>query len=422
MPDRQTPPPTRPFEPVRLPQIGHRKLDNGSTLHICSGGSEPVSLLSLVFGGGSAESCAAMRELYPTMLAEGAGSLSATDIADRLDYYGARPSFRMNDHFTVLQMWMLNRNADAILGLLGEMLAQPTFPEERLARTRLVAKGRLAIEQQKVAVRASDAATAMIAGASHPSAHVLAADELDAVDRTALADFHLAIYGASNCHAYLGGLIDRQVEHAVERLLATLPPRTGEMPLDIRPFEAEAPRTEHIAMPGAVQAGVCIALPAVPRAHADYLPLRLAVMALGGYFGSRLMSNLREEKGITYGISSYLSGSLDGSAVFISAQCASDKADLAVDETAAEMTRLADCPPEGDELERLRLNASTAALTAVDNPAGIIGQYVTERIVGLPSGYFDRQQELVARLTPDIIADAARRYLRPELMRTAIVK
>ena len=420
MPDRRTPPPTRPFEPCRLPVVKPLTLANGATLHRYSGGSEAVTMLTLVFGGGCAESSCAMRELYPTMLAEGAEGMTGEDIADRLDFYGARPSFRMTDHFTVLQMWMLNRNAKPILELLAQILAEPTFPVERLERTKLVAKGRLAIEQEKVSVRASDAATAMIAGADHPTAHVLTEAEIGSIDRTALTDLHRVICGAENCHAFVGGLLDDEVDTAVNALLLSLPTNTGSMPLDVKPFKAEEPGRRHIAMPGSVQSGLCITVPAVPRSHPDYLPLRLAVMALGGYFGSRLMVNLREDKGLTYGITSYLSGSLDGSAVVIAAQCASDKVDLAIEQIGAEMTRLADNSPMGDELERLRLNASTTAITAVDTPGGIISQYVTERIVGLPAGYFDRQQELVAALTPEMIADAARRYLRPELMRVAI--
>ncbi len=420
MPDRRTSPPTLPFEPCRLPVVEPARLSNGTTLHRYSGGSEAVTLLTLVFGGGTAESSVAMRELYPTMLAEGAQGLSGTEIADRMDFYGARPAFRMTDHYTVLQMWMLNRNAREITRLLSRILGAPTFPSDRLERTKVVAKGRLAIEQDKVSVRASDAATAMIAGREHPATHVLTAEEIDAGDNAALADFHRVICGAENCHAFVGGLLDAEVDAAVNNMLLSLPRNTGSMPLDIRPFSPEEPQRRHIAMPGSVQTGLCITLPAIPRAHADYLPLRLAVMALGGYFGSRLMTNLREDKGITYGINSFLSGSLDGSAVIIAAQCASERTDLAIEEIGAEMTRLADSPPAGDELERLRLNASTTAISAIDTPAGIISQYITELTVGLPKGYFDCQQELVATLSPEIIADAARRYLRPELMRVAV--
>lgn len=419
-PDRAKAPATEPFHPCHLPEIEHMRHAGGATLHSFSGGSEAVSVLTLVFGGGASESSSALRELYPTMLAEGTSSLSSADIADRMDLYGARPAFRMTDHFTTLQIWMLNRNAGPILGLLADILADASFPDDKLARTKLIAKSRLAIGREKVSVRAAESATAMIAGADHPSAHVLTDAEIDAVTSADLADLHSRIRGAGNCHAYLGGLLDSDVTMAVRHLLDSLPCCDGEMPLNIKPFNAEPPHTVHISMPRSVQAGLCVALPAIPRCHPDYLPLRIAVMALGGYFGSRLMSNLREKEGITYGISSYLNGSLDGSAVYIAAQCASDKVDLAVEQIAAEMINLADKPPVSDEMERLRLNLSTAALAAIDTPAGVIGQYVTERTVGLPEGYFDRQQELVSNLTPEIIADAARRYLRPELMRTAI--
>lgn len=419
MPDRQTPPPTHPFVPSVLPEIEPRHLGSGARLSTFSGGHEPVSCLTVYFQGGTAEARPAVASLAAAMLLEGAGDRNARALADALDFYGARVSPLIKEHHCGLGAWMLNDRAPQILALVGDILARPLFPETQFARVKAEAITRLKISDSRVSSVADQQARRMIMGPAHPGAHILTEDDIAQVNVDEVRDFHSRTFRTGGCHAFLSGMLDHKLSDLTADTLAALAPGPG-AGLDVKPYRPEDPETTNISMPGAVQGALSAMLPAPPRSHPDYIPLRLTVMALGGYFGSRLMKNIREEKGLTYGISAYLAGSLDGSYINVALQCPPQHMQTVTDEISREMELMATNPPCGDELERLRLYASTGALEALDTPEGILSQYSTALVVGIPDGYFNRQQQTVAAITPEDMASMARKYLRPDQMRIAI--
>ena len=181
-----------------------------------------------------------------------------------------------------------------------------------------------------------------------------------------------------------------------------------------------AGQVDLITLENATQSSVNITIPAIPRSHPDYLPLHLTLFALGGYFGSRLMLNIREEKGLTYGISSVLSGYLDGAYVEISAETDNAHVEQLIDEVRFELRNLAENPCSGDELMRIKQCANTAHAATLDSPLSIAEHYAAIIQSGLPDGYFNDKQRAIASLSPDVISAMASQYLRPELVRIAI--
>ncbi len=175
----------------------------------------------------------------------------------------------------------------------------------------------------------------------------------------------------------------------------------------------EEPQTRRITKEGAFQDAIAAGMPGPDRSHSDYIALRLTVMALGGYFGSRLMLNIREEKGLTYGINAALMGTPEGSMLNIAAQCDGRSTDTVISEIGAEMRRMVTDPPTGEELRRLKLHASTDLAEILDTPTSIMGYYANRLYVGTPDDYFERQQKAIETLSPDIISEMAARYLDP---------
>ena len=183
---------------------------------------------------------------------------------------------------------------------------------------------------------------------------------------------------------------------------------------------APAGTVVHTDFPESMQNAIAMGIPAISRHHEDYVPLRLTVMALGGYFGSRLMTNIREEKGLTYGIGAALMGGHEGSHAYISAKCDSNFTDKVISEIKAELVRLASDPPRGEELERLRMHAYVSLLEILDTPKSIMDYYRTMLIAGTPADYLERQLKGITGLSSDVISEMASKYLRPELLRTSI--
>ena len=143
-------------------------------------------------------------------------------------------------------------------------------------------------------------------------------------------------------------------------------------------------------------------------------------MALGGYFGSRLMTNIREEKGLTYGINASLMGELQGSYVSITAKCDKNNTDIVLAETEAEIRRLVSEPPCGEELERMRIYAATSLAKTLDTPQSMMQYYQNMICTGTPHDYFTRQFKCINALTPDMIARIAAEYLRSDSIITVV--
>lgn len=421
MPDRTTPPPVRPFGQLSVPADTVEVLDNGLTLHRYSGGDQPVCRLSVQMQGGSAELGDAVGRLLATQFTEGTSSRSAEEIAEAIDYNGARINCRSQQHFTSVDLSVLSNRASDMLPVLTDMIANPVFPSDRLDVAAQTAVANLQTSRMDTSVLADEALMPLIAGAGHSLARRLEEKDFEQVSPADLAAAHRRILVPSATHTYLSGSFDNDTLDTVRRALASLPERGPVFDIDLSPLSpASAGTRANVDFPASYQSAVSIAIPAPERNNPDYVPLRLTVIALGGYFGSRLMTNIREEKGLTYGIHAALIGMLNGSYANICAKCDKRFTDTVIAEISAELRRLVTDPPQGRELERMRLFATTSLAEILDTPSGVMGYYAARRLVGAPENYFETQLEAIKALTPETIATMAERYLQPEKAITVV--
>ncbi len=420
---RQTPPEVRPFGRLTIPAETVEILPNGLTFHRLSGGSQPVCRLSLMYPGGMSELGNDLESrLMLSMLSEGCERYDTETLADILDFNGIRLGTACHTHYSSLTISALNHRVPEVLPVVGAMLQAPSFPKERLANARLRSIARIETEKQDITSVADKAFGTLVMGATHPLAADLSKEQVEAMSRARLMELYCRCACPAQMHAFLSGLLDDRLVDTVRSFLGSLPATGAGMDLSILPFAPSEPGTRiNEPRPDSMQSAVLTGLTASGREHPDYIPLRLTVMALGGYFGSRLMTNIREEKGLTYGISAALIGSQEGAYVKIGARCDKSFTDTVLQEIAAEMRSLATNPPQGRELERLRLYAATSLAEILDTPDSILGYYSTSLLVGTPADYFDRQQAAVKALDSDTISAMATRYLNPDKLLTAIV-
>ncbi|MDE6301094.1 MAG: 3-deoxy-manno-octulosonate cytidylyltransferase [Muribaculaceae bacterium] len=408
--DRSTPPPVVEFSDINIVPISSETLDNGVAFNVLNTGEQDICRVEFYVTGGLLDSAdqAAMSVMAECMR-EQTLDYAPGRIADIVDFNGARLASRVADHYTALSVLVLDQNLPSIVPVLKSILTRATFTENTVVTAARRLGAAAATRLAQVMHVASNRAREAVTGAGHPSACVLRPEDFAAVtlDRV-LACYDEFRQGA--VHVYLGGRFSDSSLHAVRDIAASLTSavRTG---LTVIPNAPEGAGRCDIEVPDAVQAAVSMTLPTIGRDNSDYIPLRLTVMALGGYFGSRLMTNIREEKGLTYGISAALLGSREGAYVKIDAQCDANFVEQVIAETQAEITALVDNPPQGDELRRLRMYAWSVLAANTDSPLGLLDYYTTRLLVGTPADYFERQLHTIATLTPAIIAEMARKYL-----------
>ncbi len=418
---RAIPPEVRPIGDLRLPSIKEEVLDNGVTLRWLCGGTQAVNQLTIAFPGGTREaSSPSVARLCMQLLREGTLSKSGAEIAEALDFRGALLHTDATDHYSVVSISSLNTMAAGTLPIFREMLTEPAFPEYafNIYRERDAQNRRL--QESKVSVLSKEALLGLILGSTNPGARVESAADIEKVQLQDVVDFHKNVFVANGAQAFLSGQITEDIYAEAKKMLESLPVAPESVAIELFPYEAEPAQMIKVEKADALQDSLSIAFPAPKRDNPDYIPLRFTVMALGGYFGSRLMKNVREDKGFTYGIHAHLLGNLDGSFVCISAQADPKYIEPMLDEIRGELDRLATVSADDEEMMRLRQHIGTGLIETLDSPFAIMGYYKTQQIVGLPKGYFAEQVRIAKELTPGTIMEMAAKYLRPSLMRIAL--
>lgn len=405
----------------RMPETRRRTLPSGLEMVIYDGCEEPVSYLSLVQPGGNSEfPSPAYAALDAIMRREGTKNFSGAQISSILDFNGAWLNIGTSEHHTTLGMRTLNSRLSEVLPVFKEMAFSPTFPEKELEVRRESLAGNIEVALTDVDFIAMTASDRLIKGAGHPGARIDSPGDIRQITSSRLAGLSAKCHAPQQGHIFLSGMITPEVEDAVAEAFSSIPYANPEYAPVIVPYSpAPALTEEKIHVTDASQCSVVLTIPAIGRDHPDYIPLHIAASALGGYFGSRLMLRIREELGLTYGITAALLGSADGAYIQIQADTDGRNADRLCEEVSNEMRRLTTEPPTGAEMWRLRQSLLSAQASILDSPFSIIDYHISELTAFIPTGYFEAKLNAISKLTPETISRVAEKYLRPELLRTA---
>jgi len=419
--NRDIPPQVHNVTDICLPQLTTQTLDNGLTLHILDRPDMDVMRLSIVWPDGKSTAAAAIAlPVMASLLTEGAGGYDAERVNDILDFNGAWFSCMPDTHYTVATLAAPCGNARQVIPLLADMIVRPRFDEASFTpiRDRLAAEA--AIELRQVLAHATCTSARQIFGADHPVSRLTTPDDIRRLTRGDITDAHRRLMLNQRPTLYMAGHITDEIIETVRDTLGHIPAGTApepEIPA-FNPADDHNPAFTHI--PDTMQAAIVMAMPTIGRDHPDYIPLRLTVMALGGYFGARLMSNIREDKGYTYGITAALMGFREGGVVSIKTQTDCSYVEPLIQEIRREIERLATEPPEGAELETLQRTAMSQLLMSVDDAFHILDYHIQHLTLRTPADYIERQIAAINTLTPQIIAATARRYILPNRFYTSI--
>lgn len=418
---RRVAPAIKPMTAFTLPEVRRRMLPSGIELLIYDRCDVPCNSLTFVMPGGSCEmGPLAYSSLISVMRNEGTRTFSGDEINSRLDFNGSWLKCTTSAHHTSIEMRSLNKRLADTLPVFRSVILEPTMPDGILAVRREALASRLEVAMSDVDFLASCKFSELAAGKNHPEALVDNPDDVRAVSSDTLLGLIERCETPSRGKLFLCGMITPDIEELVAATFSDIP-QGDDHGIKIIPYTpAPAGTVEKVVRPEASQSAVMMMLPGVKRAHPDHIPLHITVSALGGYFGSRLMLNIRERLGLTYGISASLNSSANGSYIQIMADTACDSVDRLRAEVARELERMSVDPPRGEELSRLRQTLLSQQAAIVDNPFSIMAYYAGSVTADIPNGYFDAKLRAIEALTPGTLAETAARYLRPEFLRTAI--
>ena len=406
---------------LRLPQT--ERLSNGALLHLVDGSAQEALRIDLLFAGGYGVQRFPLQALFTNrMLREGTIDYSATEISRRLDYYGAwLEGYSMQD-YNRLTMYTLRKHIKPMLELLESLVKTPLFPQKNLSVVRNSNKAFYKINSRKVETVAQRHFENMLWGEAHPLGHIVCAEDYDAINRELLVEYHRNIYTSSRLEIFLTGKIDDDIIGIVNEHFGTV--EWGEE-LNLTKADSVPPTSiagrRNITLGNTLQSGVKVGFMAINSDDAEYLKFRFMTVLLGGYFGSRLMSNIREEKGYTYHIEAEVDAYGKRNAFMISTETANEYVEPLLKEVDQEIERLRNERVEEQELELVRNYTLGELCREYEGVFQKTEAFIGVRQSGLSFNCLNDYLDTIQNVTADDIQELARKYLIREKMSTVVV-
>jgi predicted Zn-dependent peptidase len=407
-------PPLGPVPRVKQPTAAERVLPSGlRVIAVRRPGVPLVEVrLRLPFGGTAPSHPARAAVLANTMLA-GTASHSQVELAAELQALGADLSVSSDSDRLIVGGVVLRTGLGALLRLVAEVLESASYPSREVAGERSRLAERLAIVRSQPSVLVGEALSHRLYG-SHPYARELATpDAVQAVTAAQLRKLHAdRIRPDGSTVVLVGDLSPARALDTVESALASWTGEPAGRPLPPLPPVRPQPLLL-VDRPGSVQASIRLGGPAVSRDAPDYPALQLANLAYGGYFSSRLVENIREDKGYTYGPHSRVSHSVAGSRLVIDADVSTAVTAPALLEIWYELGRMATLPMAPEELENVRQYAVGSLALSIATQSGLASTLSALIGVGLGLDWLREHPRRLAAVTLEETFEAAQAYLAP---------
>ncbi|WP_433370233.1 M16 family metallopeptidase [Actinoplanes sp. CA-142083] len=408
-----------PDAKLKLPKQAERTLPGGLTVIAIRRPAVPLVELRLRVPFGRAPLPRAT--LLSQTLFTGTGAMSSVDIAAELQAVGGGLSAGLDPDRLLVTGNALASGLDRMLEILAAVLTDPAYPNAEVAteRDRLVDHINVALSQP--AHLARTALLKRIYGKHHYAIQTPEPEQVRAVRPAQLRTLHAERLRPEGAVLVLVGDInpDRAIDAAEKALGSWTGPGKDETTPATPPLEP-GPLTL-VDRPGSVQSSLRMALPAVPRTDPRYASLQLANMVFGGYFSSRWVENIREDKGYTYGPHTAIEHYLAGSALMVAAEVATEVTGPSLLETLYELGRIASLPPGEEELEQARRYSLGTLRLGMSTQAGLAGLASMYASFGLRLEHLQTHSAALATATREDVAAAAAEFLAPSRAVTVVL-
>lgn len=413
---RVTGPVIKDIENVFLPAYSKTNLDNGLPVYLISSGTQDIIKIELVFQAGRAfEIKKVVSRACNSQLKEGCAGFTSQDLADQIDFFGA--TFRTSENLDTCSvlLFCMGKHFERLMPILREIVVSPLFPADELRKYVNNNSERLKVELVKNDVVAYRTITEKIFTSAHPYGYNSVIEDYAALEREDLLKHYEKNYGHNNCYVFLSGKVnDRHVEICNRYLGKNFKKATPDE--KVPSIDQARPEIIHTTSDKEFQTAIKIGRKLFARSHKDYPGMYFLNAVLGGYFGSRLMSNIREDKGYTYNIYSEVDV-MKHDGLFI---IGTEVGDEYVDETRAEISKelaiLRNDLISDEELKMVRNYLLGRILNFVDGPFNAARLLKSIIQSNLDKNYFDHLIHTIKNISAEELRNLAQKYLKEEDM------
>lgn len=403
---------------IRLPDYEKATLSNGVEVYCINMGSEDTLLLNWVFLAGNwYEEKKALAAAVNYLIKNGTRSKTAFELNEHFEYYGAYLNRACYSETAEITLHCLSKHLNALLPEVAELLSQATYPSDELDTYIQNSRQRLKVGLQKNDFVAGRLIDSYLFGAAHPYGTYNNLSDYDALQQSDLLPFYQDYYQNGRCIIFAAGKLPAGLLQQLENYFGSLP---------LRSHRATAIEKQHLLQPATqkkyqllndeqgVQGAIRIARNFPNRHHPDFQKTLVLNNVFGGFFGSRLSANIREEKGYTYGIYSYLMNQVKESGWMISTEAGREVCQATIDEVYKEMQLLREEPVDEEELQMIRNYMIGLVLGDLDGPFQVAARWKSLLLNDLDENYFYKGMDTIRTVSPVELQELANKYLVPD--------
>lgn len=411
--NRNNAPAFKTIDKIDVLKAQHSKLTNGIDVYSLSAGSQEIVKLEFIFRAGMYHQPATLvASTTNNMLESGTRSFTADQLSDGIDFFGSFLELQVEQDFAIVTLFSLNKYLVESLKFIEEILKYPVFPEHEFKVHIANKKQKHAINSQKVSVLARRKFSELLFGPEHPYGREVSDNDFDRISINELKDFFASHYNSFNCTIFASGNLPANLLDSLNRFFGNGAwGGTAKVGTAVQPLHTTQVQKHFIQRDDAIQSAIRVGRILFNKTHPDYFKFQVLNTILGGYFGSRLMANIREDKGYTYGIGSGLNNLVHSGYFFISTEVGADVTNQTLEEIYKEIKILREKLIDPAELETVRNYILGNFLRSVDGPFALADKYKSIWEFGLDYSYFDDYFDAVKTVKPQELRDLANKYL-----------
>ena len=418
--DRTKPPKAAPPKDVKFPDYFEEVMDNGLKVIVYQQSELPSVAVSLVIRGGSMNDAAVpgLASMTSEMLTKGTTARNATQIAEEIEFLGGNLSAGSGWDNSTVSVSILSKHLDKAMVMMADVVLNPTFPEEELGRTRDQRLASILQRKSNANALAGTQFSKAVYG-SHPYGQPSDGTEISikGLKREEMVQFHKDYFIPNNSFIVaVGDVTPDKMKELVGKYFENW--KEGKIKQSRFPEigEVEQTKIQVVDRPGAVQSSIMIGHVGLERKNPDFIPVSVMNTLLGGYFGSRLNLNIREDKGYTYGARSGFDMRLFRGPFSAGAEVRNAVTDSAIVEFLKEIKRMCDEPVGREELNGVKSYLTGMFPIQIETPGQVAARIVSIELYGLGKTYYNTYNSKVNAVTSDDIMRVAKKYLHPDKM------
>jgi zinc protease len=418
--DRTIPPAFKPLHHIDLKEASTIRLDNGLKIHIVDQGNFPVVKMELLIKAGTwNEKKSGTSYLTAKLLSEGTKLKTSKEITQAIDQLGAFIDIHPGMDYISVTFYFLTKHTSAILPVIHEIMFESTFPEEEITTQKILKSQNIKLNKEKNSIVASKLLRENLFGSHHPYGRDISENDLQNITREDLIVYYTTCI-SQNFEIIISGKVKDSLINEItsffgkDKIASTSEP----VPLFASLSNQQAVLLEkEKSLQSSIRLGKCL----FTRKHEDYVEMLIVNEILGGYFGSRLMKNIREDKGFTYGISSSVISLKNDGYFVLGTDVKKENTQQTLDEIRHEIKKLQTEPVPEEELTTVKNYMLGNFLSEINTPFSLADKFKSIYFNDLGYDYYQHYFNTINHITQEKIMEIAYKHIGLEDLTEVVV-